>query len=166
MSTEPVVHDTFVINKHYPATPARVFSAFSDPDRKRRWFAEGPGFQVDSHALDFRVGGTEVSHFRMLGAPLPDGTPVVNHTWYTDIVPNQRIVFAYTMTVDGKRISSSQTTVELEPDGGDATRLRFTEQVAFFADADGIEMREAGTRQLLDQLGKEITGTLERQTND
>lgn len=161
MGSNPVVHGTFVINKHYPASPKRVFGAFADPERKRRWFAEGPGFEVDSHTLNFRVGGTEISHFRMLGAPLPDGTPVVNHTWFTDILDNRRIVFAYTMTVDGKRISSSQTTVELEADD-QGTQLRFTEQVAFFDDADGMQMREAGTRQLLGELEKEIAGTLER----
>jgi hypothetical protein len=44
-------------------------------------------------------------------------------------VPDQRIVFAYTMTLGEKRISSSFGTVELFP-VGDRTRLTYTEQGA------------------------------------
>ena len=39
-----VNHSTFVIERTYPASPQQVFRAFSDPGRKRRWFAEGEGF--------------------------------------------------------------------------------------------------------------------------
>jgi len=31
-----VVHDTFVIERKYPASPARVFTAFADPAAKAR----------------------------------------------------------------------------------------------------------------------------------
>ena len=39
----------------------------------------------------------------------------MNDTVYLDIVPNHRIVLAYTMTLGGKRISSSLSTFELLP---------------------------------------------------
>jgi uncharacterized protein YndB with AHSA1/START domain len=151
-----VTHSTFTIERHYPAAPERVFSAFSDPARKRRWFAEGEGFAVDSFEMDFRVGGFERARFRFAaGQPLEEGTPCANDTVYTDIVDNRRIALAYTMTVAGHRISSSQATFELLPDG-DGTQLVFTEQAAFFEGADGAEIREKGWRGLLDQLAKEL----------
>jgi hypothetical protein len=31
MTETPVVHSTFVIEREYPASPARVFAAFADP---------------------------------------------------------------------------------------------------------------------------------------
>ena len=61
---QPVVHSTFTIDRHYPAVPARVFHAFADPARKRRWFLEDGNKRVDFHEMDFRVGGVERARFR------------------------------------------------------------------------------------------------------
>jgi uncharacterized protein YndB with AHSA1/START domain len=33
-----VEHATFVIERRYDASPARVFAAWADPAAKRRWF--------------------------------------------------------------------------------------------------------------------------------
>jgi uncharacterized protein YndB with AHSA1/START domain len=157
-SRSPVVHATFRIERAYPAAPSRVFAAFADPAAKRRWFVEGEGWDVRSHSLEFRVGGTERSQFRFRGGPAgapPKGTEMGNDTTYHDIVPDQRIVFAYTMSVAGRHISASLATVELAPDGT-GTRLAFTEQAAFFEGADGAAMREQGWRALLESLGADL----------
>jgi uncharacterized protein YndB with AHSA1/START domain len=157
MSEFSVTHSTFVIEKEYSATLERVFGAFADPAQKRRWFAEGEGFIVDAYGLDFRVGGREHGSFRMAeGTPLPDGTVIHNETRYQDIVANQRIVFVYTMAMGQRVFSSSQTTVEFLPKG-QGTRLVYTEQAAFFENADGAELRENGCRQLLEALARELT---------
>ncbi|MBS1110998.1 MAG: polyketide cyclase [Anaeromyxobacteraceae bacterium] len=154
----PVVHSTFRIERSYPVSPARVFAAFADPAAKRRWFVEGEGWDVGEHSLDFRVGGRERSRFRFRGGPPqapPPGTEMGNDTTYQDIVPDERIVFAYTMTVAGRCISASLATVELAPDGA-GTRLAFTEQAAFFEGADGEAMREQGWRALLEALARDL----------
>jgi hypothetical protein len=59
------------------------------------------------------------------------------------------------MTVGEKCISASQATVELLP-SETGTDLIFTHQGAFFAGADGPEMREAGWRKLLEKLSGEF----------
>lgn len=149
MPERPVRHHTFVIERLYPASPERVFAAFSDPVKKRKWFASGEKAQIDEYTLDFRVGGRERTRFR---------TPVgacTNDTIYQEIVPKQYIVFAYTMAMGDKRFSSSQATVEFLPDG-QGTQLLFTEQGAYFEGADGPEMREDGWNKLLDQLTREV----------
>src|SRR5688572_4036315 len=156
MADRTVTHNTFTIERRYTASPARVFSALSDPVKKRRWFAEGEGFEVDTFELDFRVGGFERARFRFKpGAPLPEGTSGANDTWFEDIVPDRRIVMAYIMTIGGNRISASQATFELLPAEG-GTLLVFTEQAAFFEGGDGPAMREAGWRQLFDNLEREL----------
>jgi uncharacterized protein YndB with AHSA1/START domain len=156
MTDRIVSHSTFVIERTYPAAPQQVFRAFSDPARKRRWFAEGEGFEVESFEMDFRVGGVERSRFRFKeGSPVHPGTPCANDTVFLDILNNERIVLAYTMTVGGNRISASQSTFELLADGA-GTKLVFTEQAAFFAHADGPKIREQGWRALLDQLAREL----------
>ena len=157
MAERTVTHSTFVIERSFPAAPQQVFRALSDPARKRRWFAEGEGFELEKFEMDFRVGGFERSRFRFKAsaAPVPEGTACANDTVYLDIVPGQRIVLAYTMTIGEQRISASQATFELRP-AGTGTQFVFTEQAAFFAGGDGPQMREAGWRQLFEQLAKEL----------
>ena len=145
-----VVHNTFSIERTYPSPPSLLFAAFSNQETKRRWFAEGEGWEVDQFRLDFRVGGREVSRFRKKG-----GAPMGNDTVYLDIVPERRIVLAYTMTVGDKRISVSLATVEFAP-SGEGTRLVYTEQAAFLDGADATKRRESGCRGLLERLGEEL----------
>lgn len=150
MDQRLVTHSTFVIERNYPVTAARVFSAFADPVKKRRWFVDDEESEVEDFGMDFRVGGFEKKRFRT-----KHGFVCTNVTTYLDILPDRRIVFAYTMSVGERRISSSQSTVELLAEGA-STRLIFTEQAAFFEGADGPQMREEGWRGLFDRLGQEF----------
>jgi uncharacterized protein YndB with AHSA1/START domain len=153
MAERSVTHNTFVIERNYPVAPERVFTAFADPAKKRRWFAEGDEFEIEHYELDFQVGGREEARFRG-----KNGFTFTNQTIFQDILPSRHIVFAYTMSMGDKRISSSQATVEfLHKDPG--TLLVFTEQAAFFEGADGPKMRQDGWTLLLEALGKELSRT-------
>src|SRR5260370_25686092 len=155
MEERSVTSGIFVIERNYSATPERVFAALADPVKKRRWFAEGEGMAVEGFEMDFRVGGLEQSRFRLgENTPFP-GTLVTNHTTYQDIVPNRRVVLAYTMSMADRRISASLATFELLANEN-GTALVFTEQGAYFEGSDGIPMREQGRRELLEHLAKEL----------
>jgi uncharacterized protein YndB with AHSA1/START domain len=145
-----VTHATFTIERNYPVAPQRVFAAFADPAKKRRWFAENDEAPVEEFGMDFRVGGLERKRFHVKA-----GFVCENNTVYRDIVPDRRIVFAYTMSVGDNRISSSQSTVELLPTK-EGTNLIFTEQAAFFEGADGPKMREHGWGVLFDNLARAL----------
>ena len=156
MEERTVIHSTFVIERSYPATPERVFGAFADPTRKRRWFVEGDGHEVEHYEMDFRVGGKERARFRFTKAGTPvTGMACTNDTSYLDIVANRRVVLASTMTVGEKCISASLATFEFLP-SETGTDLIFTHQGAFFEGADGPEMREGGWRKLFERLTAEF----------
>ena len=154
--TEPViVHSTFVIERSYPHGVDRVFGAFSDPARKRRWYVDGAGNEVTDYELDFREGGFERSRYRMgEKTPLP-GMEMGSDVAFQDIQPNRRIVFCQTMSMAGRRFSAALVTLEFLP-AGDATILTCTHQGAFFEGSDGPEMREQGWRGLLDRLDRAL----------
>jgi len=138
-----VKHATFVVERTYPASLARVYKAWADPVAKAKWFSKPEIFE-------FRVGGREYSS----GGP-PEGPIFTFDACYQEIVPEQRIVYTYTLDSGGTRISVSLTTVEFIPiEGG--TKLIFTEQGAFFDGHDTPEVREHGTNEMLDALGKTL----------
>ena len=149
MSDRSVAHATFAIERVYDASPARVFEAWADPVAKPRWF--GPEETNGSYELDFRIGGQERSQMEHAGS---------RYTFdarYQDIVPDERIVYAYDMHRDETRISVSLATVELAPAGA-GTRLLFTEQAVFLDGQDTPAERERGTGTLLENLGAELRG--------
>ena len=136
MEEPSVTHSTFVIERNYLKPPECVFSAFAEAAKKRRWFAEGEGHQIEEFESDFRVGGTERLRYRFNeGTPFP-GVALTNDGRFQDIVPNRRIVTASTMDLGAKRISASLVTIELlQTDKG--TDLICTHQGTFFEGSGG-----------------------------
>jgi uncharacterized protein YndB with AHSA1/START domain len=149
MTERSTEHATFVIERTYDASPARVFAAWAEPAAKARWFGGGDE-ETGEYELDFRVGGREFSRD---GAP--DGDVYAYEARYLDIVPDERIVYTYDMHRRETRISVSLATVELKPEGA-GTRLVYTEQGAFLDGQDKPQYREQGTGSLLDALGAEL----------
>ena len=145
MSNRSATHSTFVIERDYDAPAARVFAAWADKSAKDEWFGPSEG----EHELDFREGGRE----RLLANV--HGAVYAYDALYEDIVRDERIVFTYNMHRDGKRMSVSVTTVELVPAGA-GTQLRYTEQGVFLDGEDKPELREQGTREMLDKLGQAL----------
>jgi uncharacterized protein YndB with AHSA1/START domain len=152
MSPRSTQHSTFVIDRTYEASPARVFNAFADPKAKAAWFAGPDDWEQGKHQLDFRIGGRE----RASGGP-PGGPVHTYEALYQDIVADERIVYTYEMHLDENRISVSLATVELKP-AGSGTRLIYTEQAVHLDGYDTPEQRKGGTRDLLDKLEVSLRG--------
>ncbi|HEX7759498.1 MAG TPA: SRPBCC family protein [Caulobacteraceae bacterium] len=139
------VHATFCIERTLDASPARVFKAFADPKAKAIWFGGEETWTRGDAQMDFRVGGRE----RNTGK---HGD--VTYTFdalYWEIIPNERIIYSYEMHLNGQKISVSQTTIELAPEGK-RTKLTFTEQGVFLDGFDDPKLRENGTKELMDAL--------------
>lgn len=150
MTTRSVTHATFTIERVYKAPRERVFSAFSDLERKKQWF--GGGAEVNQ-SMDFRVGGREHSE----GEVEVHGSRHYSRfdAVYFDIIENERIIYAYDMDVNGDHVSASLTTIELF-DTPAGTRLKLTEHGAYLDGYDDAGKREEGTKGLLEALAQSV----------
>lgn len=147
MSERSIAHGTFTVERHYPASPSRVFQAWADPQIKAKWFGTSP---QDTKEFDFRVGGREYAE----GKGPNDGMFSFDVS-YRDIVPDNRIIYTYEMALGGPKISVSVAAIELRPEG-DGTHLIVTEHGCFLDGLDTMEQRRHGTEWLMDQLGAEL----------
>jgi uncharacterized protein YndB with AHSA1/START domain len=149
MADRSAVPVTFVIERPCPVPPAQVFAAFADPKTKARWQNSEETEAVDDTddyiEFDFQVGGHERFAFAM------EGVTYSYDAEYFDIVPDQRIVYRYTMHADEQPDSISVVTIELGADGA-GTALTYTEQGVFLDGIDDPAVREHGTADLLDKL--------------
>ncbi len=154
MADPTVIHSTFVIERSYPQPPDRVFGAFAQPARKRRWYAEGD-HEIQEFEMEFRVGGSE--RFRYIfkaGHPIA-GSEISNESTYQDIVAEKRIVMTSKMSLNGKPIVVMIATLEFLP-AEKGTTLTLTHQGAYIEWPVGPEMIKQGWRSLLDRLEKEL----------
>jgi uncharacterized protein YndB with AHSA1/START domain len=152
MTACSVIHDTFTIERTYPAAPSRVFAAFGSAEAKNIWGDTGDLEPADGEAgtaeFDFRAGGRERFGFKM------SGITYRYDARYYDIVPDQRIIYAYEMYAGDARISVSVTTIEFTQ-SGDGTTLTYTEQGSYLDGIDGPQapsLRKEGTTEMLDNL--------------
>jgi uncharacterized protein YndB with AHSA1/START domain len=150
MISRSTVHATFTIERQFSASVERVFKAWSDADKKRRWFACHDDWSTVDYQLDFRVDGTEIN-----AVARPDGVVHRFKARYLDIVPGARIVYVYDMQVGDARISASLVTVTFER-AGVKTRSVFTEQVVFLDGHGDLEERREGTEVGLARLDAEL----------
>jgi uncharacterized protein YndB with AHSA1/START domain len=154
MTERAVIHDTFEIERTYPAAVSRVFAAFASKEAKDTWGDTGdlsePGPDAGDSEFDFRIGGHE--RFGM-GY---QGTTYRYDARYYDIVPDQRIIYSYEMYANDARISVSVATIEFAATA-EGTALTWTEQGAYLDGFDGDEaprLRQGGTAEMLDGLAK------------
>ena len=147
-----VVHGSFTLKRVYDAAPSLVFRALTDPKAKARWFGGGDSYTVVERAMDVRPGGRE-----RLGGRWQNGTTTLFDAVYFDVVPNARLVYAYEMHLNERKISVSLATMQLKPAGA-GTELMVTEHGSFLDGYDDAGSREHGTGILLDMLGASLQG--------
>jgi uncharacterized protein YndB with AHSA1/START domain len=152
MTERSIAHGSFTVKRTYPVPPSRVFRAWADPEIKGKWFGD-PEKESVADVFDFSAGGRELRT-----GTLEDGTRYAIDLLYYDIVPDERIVYAFEVEINGTRNSVSVAAVVFESaDGG--TMLSITEHGAFFDGHESPIGREGGATFILDRLGELLAGT-------
>jgi len=149
MKHVPSTQTDFVIEREFSATPEEVFEAWADPDAKRRWSDCHAEFTTN-YQLDFRPLGRETHE-----VVYPDGRVQLIEKVFFDIVPPRRLVFAYDIRLDARRLSVSLVTVEFFASRR-GTRMLYSEQLTYLDGHEDRAQRLRGTEESLDRLGSQL----------
>jgi uncharacterized protein YndB with AHSA1/START domain len=101
-SPRSVVHATFCIERTYPVPAAQVFRTLTDPAAKAKWFKGGKEYTLLAREMNVRPGGRE-----HLKGRWDTGVVSTFDAVYHDVVADERIVYAYEMHLDDRKISVS-----------------------------------------------------------
>src|SRR5262245_39677435 len=152
-SARSIKHSSFVIERRFDHDLLQVYRAWVDPAAKARWFNGPPDkWTEEVREMDVRVGGRD----RLIGK-FVDGSESRFEALYFDVVPERRLVYAYDMYWQGKKISVSLASVEFVL-AGKGTKLVVNEQHAFLDGYEDAGSRERGTRVLIDNLAVALNG--------
>ena len=119
MTTDDAVPHSCMLTWTLDATPAEVFRAWTEPDHLRWYYNDAQPEPAEPIEVDLRVGG--VWRQRMV---IDESTDFVTGGIYREIVPGERLVFAWGATdgwpaLDPARLDDSpQVTVMLNRAGG------------------------------------------------
>ena len=123
-----------------------MFAAIADPVARANWGTPSDTAVVIFDEADFRDSGQD--RFRCGSKENPN---IHGVTGYLEITPHRRVVSSETVTVDGKRLCVSLSTLELTPQGRN-TALKHTTQLASFIGQDMVDGHTTGTNASLDNL--------------
>jgi uncharacterized protein YndB with AHSA1/START domain len=138
-----VLQPSLTLKRRLKAPPAKVFAAWTDPEKMKRWM--GPGEITAMRAeSDTRVGG----RYRIV-MQAPNGEEYDVGGVYREVVAGEKLVFTWAWKSAPER--ESLVTLLLKPDG-DGTLLTLTHEQ--FSDEDTRNGHEQGWNSSLDKLEK------------
>jgi uncharacterized protein YndB with AHSA1/START domain len=138
-----VLQPSLTLKRRLKAPPAKVFAAWTDPEKMKRWM--GPGEITAMRAeSDTRVGG----RYRIV-MQAPNGEEYDVGGVYREVVAGEKLVFTWAWKSAPER--ESLVTLLLKPDG-DGTLLTLTHEQ--FSDEATRNGHEQGWNSSLDKLEK------------
>jgi uncharacterized protein YndB with AHSA1/START domain len=143
MATQTATKPSLTIKRRLNAPPAKVFAAWTDPEKVKGWM--GPGdVKVLAVECEPRAGG----RYRWL-MRAPSGEDHDVSGVYREFVPGRKLVFTWAWKSTPER--ESLVTVDLKPDG-DGTLLTLTHEQFF--DEDARDRHRHGWEGAMDKLEK------------
>lgn len=146
-----LVHDTFKLERIFAASPGQIFAAYADSEARSEW---GPPRtdEMRYSRSEFRVGG--IDEFRC--GPAGD-LRICGRAVYLDIVENERIVFAETVSTGGRLLAHSLVSWSFEQIER-ATRVTALVQVVSYVGESMLAATRGGRSTALDNLEQHLSG--------
>ena len=133
---------SLTIKRRINAAPAKIYAAWTDPEKIAAWFGPARIKQGSMQAeADLRVGGRYRISFNANGTYNEVGGV------YREVVPNQRLVFSWAWHSTPER--ESLVTVSIKPEGSGTLFTFLHEQ---FADTTARDNHERGWMELFAKL--------------
>ena len=141
-----ITKPSLTIKWRFNAPPAKVFAAWTDPEKVKRWM--GPG-EVKALLVEtnVRTGG----HYRWL-MQSPDGEQHDVSGVYREVIPNEKLVFTWAWKSTPER--ESLVTLTFKPDGGGTLMTLLHEQ---FFDEDARDRHQGGWSSAMEKLDKYLS---------
>jgi uncharacterized protein YndB with AHSA1/START domain len=146
MAVETAVRPSLTLKRRFKAAPAKVFAAWTDPEKIKRWM--GPGEIVTQRAeADPRIGGRYRIEMRS-----PNGEAHNVGGVYREVVANEKLVFTWSWdAAPPDEPHESLVTVLFKPDDG-GTLLTVTHEKLF--DEESRQGHQHGWIGALDKMEK------------
>jgi len=140
-ATKPSTKPSLTLKRRLKAPPAKVFAAWIDPEKVKRWM--GPGeIKALSVECDPRTGGRYHWIMQNAAGETHDVSGV-----YREVIPNEKLVFTWAWKSTPER--ESLVTVLIKPDG-DGSLLTLTHEQFF--DEDARDRHQHGWSGALDKM--------------
>ncbi len=137
---------SLTIKRRFNAPPEKVFAAWTDPEKVKRWM--GPGeVKVQSAENDPRSGG----RYRWL-MKSPDGQEHDVGGVYREFIPNEKLVFTWAWKSTPER--DLLVTITFRSDGNGTIMTLTHEQ---FFDEEARDRHQNGWNGAMDKLEKYLT---------
>jgi uncharacterized protein YndB with AHSA1/START domain len=128
-----VTRPSVTLKRRLNASPAKVYAAWTDPEKIVRWFGPAQVIAGSVRAdIDARIAGRYRISFDM-----EDGEHHEVGGVYREMVPHQRLTFSWAWYSTPER--ESQVTISLKPDGDGTLLTLHHEQLSDQAARDGHE---------------------------
>ena len=140
------VKPSLTIKRRFNAPPAKVFAAWTEPEKVKHWM--GPGeVKVLATEYDPRKGG----RYRWM-MQAPDGEHHDVSGTYREFIPNEKLVFTWAWKTTPER--ESLVTLTFKPDGGGTLFTMLHEQ---FFDETARDSHNKGWTGAINKLEKYLT---------
>ncbi len=133
---------SLTIKRSFNASPAKVFSAWTDPEKVKRWMGPAAVQKVVAEC-DLRVGGRY--HIKMI---MTDDQHDVSGV-YREVIPNEKLVFTWAWKSTPER--ESLVTLTFKSDG-DGTLMTLTHEQFF--DEAARDRHQGGWNGAMEKLEK------------
>lgn len=143
MSTQTAAKPSLTLKRRLKAPPGKVFAAWTDPEKVKRWMGPGEGKALLAEC-DVRTGG----RYRWV-MQAPNGEEHDVSGVYREVIPDEKLVFTWAWKTTPER--KSLVTVLLKPDG-DGTLLTLTHEQFF--DEEARDRHQYGWNGALDKMEK------------